>query len=351
VDTLEADQALNGILSHITRTLGFRRGVGSVMLPVGFFANVVNLGNGAGLAISTDGVGTKALIAQALGKYDTIGIDCVAMNANDVLCVGAEPISLVDYIAVKEAEPRALTAIAKGLARGAEIANITISGGEIAQLSEMIHGDERGTAFDLAGTCIGVVPLDRIIVGKTIAPGDIIVGLRSSGVHSNGLTLARRVLFDRAGYTPATHLHELGRSIGEELLEPTRIYVREVLAMLRAGIELKGLAHITSDGFLNLCRMHTNVGYEIEYLPAPHPIFEVIQREGNVPDTEMFTAFNMGIGFCIIVAEDDVERVSLIAREHGSIPYRIGRTVADGDRRVTIRPNGLTGTDHVLERI
>ena len=162
-----------------------------MQLPIGYFANVVDIG-GIGLAMCTDGVGSKAIVAQMMGKYDTIGIDCVAMNVNDLLCVGARPVSMVDYIAVERADAAVLDGIAVGLAEGARQAGISISGGEIAQLRDVVRG------FDLVGTAVGTVPLDRIIVGRDIAPGDRVIGIASSGIHSNGFSLARRVFFEQA---------------------------------------------------------------------------------------------------------------------------------------------------------
>jgi len=196
IDTAAEEQALSGALVHLNRTLEARAGKrGGAVLPNGVFANVLDLGTGRGIAISTDGVGSKVLIAQQLGKYDTIGIDCIAMNVNDVLCVGAEPLSLVDYLAVEVLDPVVMAELAKGLAAGAEIANVTIPGGETAQLPDSVCGISPGSGFDLVGTCIGEVDLQRIIAGQHMQPGDVILGLRSSGIHSNGLTLARRVLF------------------------------------------------------------------------------------------------------------------------------------------------------------
>src|SRR5713226_3224070 len=243
VDTAQAGGALAGLLRWVNATTAFRPG--EVRLPNGYFANVVALGANLGLAISTDGVGTKLLVAQQLGKYDSVGIDCVAMNVNDVLCVGAEPVALVDYLAVSHADPALLEALGRGLHEGAREAHVTIPGGELAQVPELLRPHADGASFDLVGTAIGTVPLDRVLVGQDVADGDVVVGLASSGIHSNGLTLARRVLVGDDPRRLAEHVPELGRTLGEELLEPTRIYVRPVLAMLAAGLPLKALAHIT----------------------------------------------------------------------------------------------------------
>jgi phosphoribosylformylglycinamidine cyclo-ligase len=196
VDTHGEEDSLRELGKWVEKTFPLNRAV--PLLALGYFANVLKLSPELGLAISTDGVGTKLLIAQELGKYDTVGIDCIAMNANDILCVGARPISMVDYIAVQQADPAFLGEIGKGLFEGARQAGINIPGGEIAQVREMLHGHREGHAFDLVGTCVGTVHPERLIVGNGIRPGDLVVGIASSGVHSNGFTLARRALFDEA---------------------------------------------------------------------------------------------------------------------------------------------------------
>jgi len=343
VNTVKEEAALKGLLPWLVQSFSFRTGVGAPKLEVGYFANVLDVGYNLGIAVSTDGVGTKVLIAQLLEKYDTIGIDCVAMNVNDVLCVGAEPLCLLDYLAIQDPDPRFLEEIGKGLAKGAELANITIPAGEIAQMREVIKGVRRNRGFDLVGTCVGLVPLDRIIIGQEIQEGDIVIGLKSSGIHSNGLTLARTVLFQKAKLRPDQYIEELGRSLGEELLEPTRIYVREVLALLRSGLPIKALIHITSDGLLNLTRVQSEVGYVLETLPAPQPIFALIQQLGNVSDEEMFRVYNMGIGFCLVVPEDQVEAVMSLLQRYQVDAFRMGYAVADKERKVLLQPKGLVG--------
>jgi phosphoribosylformylglycinamidine cyclo-ligase len=314
------------------------------LLPLGYFANVLPLTKDLALAISTDGVGTKILIAQQLGRYDTVGIDCVAMNANDILCVGATPISMVDYIAVEEAEPQFLAELAKGLYEGARQAAISIPGGEVAQIREMIRGDDSGRAFDLVGTCVGTVHPDRILVGKDVAPGDVVIGLESSGVHSNGFTLARRVLFEQAGLAPTDHVPELGGTLGEVLLTPTFIYVREVVQMLDERLAMKALVHVTGDGFFNLLRVENQqVGFVLDSLPEPLPIFRLIQQRGGVSDAEMYRVYNMGVGFCIVVAPRDAERVIAIAEQHGRRATPIGHAVADPRRRLWLPGPRLVG--------
>jgi phosphoribosylformylglycinamidine cyclo-ligase len=350
VDTSKEESGLKMLVQHLQETLATRpAGLGHVELPFGFFANVIDVG-GTGLAISTDGVGSKLLVAQLMDKYDTVGIDCVAMNVNDILCVGAEPLTMVDYIAVQQPNPRLLSELAKGLKKGAITAGITIPGGEIAQVRDIIRGLRPGYGFDLAGTAVGTVPLDKIRVGRDIEPDDVVLGLRSTGVHSNGVTLARRLL---KKYRPTSHVKELGRTLGEELLVPTRIYVREVLDVLARGVDVRALIHITSDGFLNMLRVVSNTGYVIHSLPEPHPIFDVIQRELKVSIEEMYRVYNMGIGFCLVVSHrgDHAARAKEIFKQHNVECYEIGRAVPDPEKSVVIEPVRLIGKDGRFSKV
>src|SRR5262245_56468467 len=192
VDTAEADAGLNDIIARVQKTWP-RAGLGRVVLPIGYFANVIEL-DGVGLALCTDGVGSKTMIADMMGKYDTIGIDCVAMNVNDLICVGAKPLSLVDYIAVERTDAAMLDAIGVGLCEGARQAGVSISGGETAQLKDVING------FDLVGMAVGRVALDQVLDGRNVRAGDVVIGVRSNGVHSNGYSLARRAFFGNGRY-------------------------------------------------------------------------------------------------------------------------------------------------------
>ena len=342
VDSTKAESGLSRLRTWVEKTFDLNA-LARPLLPLGYFANIIRLDQlSLGIAFTTDGVGTKLLVAEVLGKYDTVGIDCIAMNVNDLLCVGATPVSFVDYLAVEEIQPDILDAIGHGLHRGAEQARISIAGGEIAQLREMIRGARPGTGFDLAGAAIGTVPLDRVIIGQDVQPGDALIGLASSGIHSNGLTLARRVLSADTSLSFDSYLPECGRTVGEELLEPTRIYVPEVTAMLAADMQIKALMHLTGDGFLNLSRVEAPVGFRIETLPDIPPIFVVLQERGKLSDAEMFQVYNMGVGFCVVVAEKDVERIINVAVEHGSQAWRIGTAVASAERTITIEPRGLT---------
>ncbi|MGH7313948.1 MAG: phosphoribosylformylglycinamidine cyclo-ligase, partial [Candidatus Rokuibacteriota bacterium] len=339
---------LSALLGWVNRTKTFRPAgrPGHPVLDVGFFASVVDLGNNVGLALCTDGVGSKVLVAEMLQRYDTIGIDCVAMNVNDAICVGAEPISFLDYIAIERASPHVLEQIGKGLYRGAELAGVTIIGGEISQIPDIVKGQEPGRGLDLSGMCAGLVPLDRVIVGRDVAPGDLVVGVRSGGIHSNGLTLARKALFDQGRLEPDQRISELGCSVGEELLRPTHIYVRPVVELLfQRAVPIRALVHITGDGLLNLTRIAAPVGFHLDSLPPPPPIFDLIQTTGRVPAREMYYVFNMGIGFCLIIADDPavlraVEDAFAAHRFEASI---IGKVVADDRKRVLLPKQNLVG--------
>jgi phosphoribosylformylglycinamidine cyclo-ligase len=336
VDIAEADAGLGKIVARILGTWP-KGGLGAVQLPIGYFANVIDIG-GQGLAIATDGVGSKAMIADMMRKYDTIGIDCIAMNVNDLLCVGARPVSLVDYIAVEKADAAMLDGIAVGLAEGARQANISITGGEIAQLRDVVRG------FDLVGTAVGTVALDRILVGADLAPGDVVIGVASSGIHANGMTLTRRVFFDQVGATVDTRFAELDATLGEELLRPTLIYVPEALEILDQISSVKALMHITGDGLLNLARVAAEIGFVIDDLPEPPPIFGLIERLGGIGRAEMFEVYNMGIGFCVAVAAADGDRTLAILARHGRRASVIGRAVADPVRSVQLPQEKLIGT-------
>jgi phosphoribosylformylglycinamidine cyclo-ligase len=335
VDTAEADAGLNQIIKRVQGTWP-KRGIGRVVLPIGYFANVIEM-DGVGIALCTDGVGTKTIIATMMGKYDTIGIDCVAMNVNDMICVGAKPFSLVDYIAIDRADAAMLDAIGAGLCAGAEMAQVSISGGETAQLKDIVNG------FDLVGMAVGRVDLDKVISGKGVAEGDVVIGVRSNGVHSNGLSLARKAFFEQHQYRISHKFEELGTTLGEELLRPTHIYVREAMDVLQRVGSVKALINITSDGLLNLARIEAKVGFEIDQLMEPHPIFGLIQRHAGVEDSEMYEVFNMGIGFCYVVGQGDAAATISILEKHGRKAQRIGYAVSDPERHVRIHERNLLG--------
>jgi phosphoribosylformylglycinamidine cyclo-ligase len=323
VDQGAADSAVAGLV----RALGaIELGRPSRQVPLpGHYASVIRIDERTGIALSTDGVGTKLLVAEQLGRFDTIGIDCVAMNVNDVICVGAEPLAMLDYIAIERADPAVCEQVGIGLARGAGLAGIEIPGGELAQLGDMVRG------VDVSGACFGTVALEEIVDGSAVRPGDAVIGLPSSGLHSNGYTLARAALEGlRLDDDPEGRL---GRPLGEALLEPTEIYVKPVLELLRSEVDVRGLAHITSGGLGNLLRLAAEVGYEIDApLPLP-PIFELIQERSGAPDEEMHVVFNMGCGFCCVVPAGDETAALELLRRHYPGAQRVG-VVVDGLREV-----------------
>jgi len=339
VDTQREERALSRLTDQIKRTWPHqKKGVGTVKLDIGFYANVIEIGAGMGLALSADGVGSKVLIAQMMGRYETVGIDCVAMNVNDLICVGAKPLSMVDYIAVQQPDPDRLAELAKGLAEGAARAEISISGGEIAQLPEIVVGVKNAYPFDLAGAAVGLVRLDKILVGQDVRDGDVVIGVESNGIHSNGLTLARKIL--------AGEIEQgLDTGLGHDLLAPTHIYVREAMALLDQKVRVKAFAHITSDGLLNLNRVAAEAGFVIDELPAIPRIFKLLQGTGEVDDAEMFRVYNMGIGFCAVVAPEDESKATRILESDGKRAYVIGRAISDPRRRVYINQYRLVGED------
>lgn len=275
-----------------------RRGLGKPLTKIGHFTGLVDFGSYA-LSLCTDSVGTKVLVAKEMRRWDTIGIDCVAMNVNDMICIGAEPLAFVDYVAIEDYDQEVARQIGIGLNRGAEQANVSIIGGEIAVVPEIVRD------LDLAGTCFGVVRKSEIVDGRAIRPGDAIVGLPSTGIHSNGLTLARRILRDHA-LTIFDPVGASGRPWGEELLEPTAIYVRPVLRVLRRA-KVHGMAHITGGGIRNLARLKPSVEFRITK-PLPTPtVFRELQSLGAIEDREMYQTFNMGMGFAIVVPEERVK--------------------------------------------
>ena len=290
-----------------------RKGFGAPMTEIGHYAGLLDMGSFA-LAMTTDGVGSKVLIANAIQKWDTIGIDCIAMNVNDLYAIGAEPIAFVDYLAVEKVDPeRAAADRHRPLAAGQKLSNMTIVGGETASLPEIIRG------FDLAGTAIGIVDKDKVVTGEKIQEGDKLVGVPSVGLHSNGYTLARAIIAE-SKYTYFDPMPGSDNTIGEELLTPTRIY-HEIIDLVKK-CNVHGLAHITGSGLLKLHRI-SQLGFEITDPLEPQPIFRFLQELGNVDDSEMYKTFNMGMGFVVVVAKEDVQKACQImgpgSKEIGSI--------------------------------
>ncbi len=349
VDVDLVSRELEGLARILAPSAGFRRGVGEAVMENGYYATALRLTADLALGLCTDGVGSKILVAERMGKYDTVGIDCIAMNVNDLVCIGAEPIAMVDYVGIERLQPGMLAEIAKGLLEGARQANISIPGGETAQLPEVIRGQKPGHGLDLVGTAVGLVPMARLNWGAQVAPGDILIGLASTGVHSNGFSLARRALFGQGKLDVTTHVAELGRTVGEALLEPTRIYVREAMELFAGGVTVKALCHITGDGLLNLNRVGAEVGFEIDALPPAPPLFDLIAKSGKVDRAEMYKVFNMGIGMCLVVPPKDVDAACTIARKHGAAPHVIGRAVKGPDKAVRLVRERLMGRETGFE--
>jgi len=316
VSQRDADSAVGALVAHLAR---IDTGKPSRVVPLpGHYASVLRLDDTTGIAFGTDGVGTKMVVAEQLGRFDTIGIDCIAMNVNDLVCVGAEPIAMVDFILCREADADVCGQIGQGLRAGAELAGIEIPGGEIAQVGDVVKG------WELGGSAIGPVALDSIVRGDRIAAGDALIGLHSSGLHSNGYTLARRILAD----VPMDD-ERLGRPLGDVLLEPTTIYVRAVLDLLASGADVRGLAHITGDGLNNLLRLSRDVGYDVaDPLDVPQ-VFGLIQDLGAIDDAEMHEVFNMGLGFVCVVPEADADAAAELLARHHPGARRIGVVTAE----------------------
>ena len=275
----------------------------------------------------TDGVGTKVKIAFAMDKHDTVGIDCVAMCVNDIVCSGAAPLFFLDYIACGKNVPEKIAKIVSGVADGCRMAGCALIGGETAEHPGLMPADE----YDLAGFSVGLVDYEKIIDGSTVAPGDIIIGIASSGVHSNGFSLVRRVLGDTPEALNA-HVPELAASIGETLLTPTRIYVKPMLALYKA-MPVKAVSHITGGGFYeNIPRMLPDgckAVIERSQVPVP-PIFDLIARTGGISERDMFNTFNMGIGMAFVVRREDADRALDILAGFDEQAWVIGE-IAAGD--------------------
>ena len=296
VDIDASERATEALIAQIKGVN--RKGDGEAIKLDNGFAGLVKLGEGA-LAMCTDGVGSKLLLAEEMNSIHTVGIDCVAMNTNDLICVGAEPLSFVDYVALDKPDEELMAKIGMGLAEGCKQSNCTLSGGETAILPELVHG------FDIAGTSVGYVKQDKIIDGTKIAEGNVLIGLKSSGPHSNGYTLIRK-LFDG------------DKELGKKLVEPTRIYVKEVMELINQ-VNVNGIAHITGGGLDNISRINDNFQYAIDNpLPVPS-VFDWLQEKGNIETKEMYRTFNMGMGMIIIVNKADAEKSVSILGKHAQV--------------------------------
>ena len=284
------------------------------------------------LVSGTDGVGTKLRIAQLMGKHDTVGIDCVAMCVNDIICCGAKPLFFLDYIAIGKNIPEKVAAIVSGVAEGCVQAGCALIGGETAEHPGVMPAED----YDLAGFSVGIVDKAKVLDHSAMAPGDVILALPSSGIHSNGYSLVRKVFHtERANLD--LYCEELGQTLGEALLTPTRIYVKPVLACMKAAA-VRGVSHITGGGFFeNIPRclpQGLTARIEKAAIRTP-PIFAMLQKQGNIPEHDMFNTFNMGVGMTVIVARDDADKAMEALAAGGCESYVIGEVVS-GEERVTL---------------
>lgn len=291
------------------------------------------------LVACTDGVGSKVQVAAHIKKYDTVGIDLVAMSVNDMLVQGAEPLFFLDYIAVNKLVPAVIAEMVKGVAQGCRLADCALLGGETAEMPDTYREND----FDMAGFAVGVVERERIIDGQTVRKGDVILGLASSGLHSNGYTLARKICFETAGLQISDTVAKLdGAVISDVILEPTRIYVRPIVKLLsqyKVKQVVHGMAHITGGGLVgNIPRVlpkDCNANLKKDSWPKPK-IFDFLQQTGPVEEEEMFRVFNMGIGFALIVAEDFADSIMKKLKRYGEKVYRIGR-ITSGNGQVVLK--------------
>ncbi|MFX0064363.1 MAG: phosphoribosylformylglycinamidine cyclo-ligase [Candidatus Hermodarchaeota archaeon] len=328
VDLDQEKIALKNLWQQIQTTFRFNPHYPPVDIK-GHYAGLVDIGlPDKYLATTVDGVGTKVLIAEMMEKYDTVGIDCIAMNVNDLICLGAEPFLFVDYLAIEKMIPSLVEEIVKGLVEGARQSRVAIIGGETATMPQVIKGFKPETGFDLAGMALGIVNKENIITGEKIKSGDKIIGIASTGIHSNGFSLARKTFFDKAGLTVDSEIDGFG--VGSTLLEPTAIYVPEVLELI-SNVEVHGLANITGGSFSKLQRLNRSgkLGFELDRLPDPPQIFKTIQRLGNVPLNEMYRTFNMGVGFCVVVPAELEEKAIKIIKQHKREATTIGSVSAE----------------------
>ncbi len=284
------------------------------------------------LVSGTDGVGTKLKLAFLMNKHDTIGQDCVAMCVNDIVCCGAKPLFFLDYMALGKNVPEVVATIVKGVADGCKMAGCSLVGGETAEMPGFYKQGE----YDLAGFSVGVVEKEKMIDSQTIEVGDQVIGIASSGVHSNGFSLVRKI-FDIKEENINQYQEELGMSLGQALLTPTRIYVKAILELLK-NVQVKGISHITGGGFYeNMPRMlREGVSLKIQKDSYPVlPIFKLIQKTGNIPERDMYNTFNMGIGMAVIVKKEEVQKAIEVLEQQGEKAYVIGEVV-EGQKDIQI---------------
>lgn len=344
VDREKIRDSHTAIAELIKETYDFRKDkLCDVIKGFGHYASLIDIGDGKALALHCDGCGTKVLIAQLMNKFDTIGIDCVAMCVNDLICIGAEPTTLIDYLALEKPDESMVHEIMRGLVNAAKEINLNIIGGETAIMPDVITGAVPGRGFDLAAFCLGVIKTDSIIMGDKLSPDDIIIGIESSGIHSNGLSLARKILLDKAKYSLTDEIPEIGRSIGEELLEPTEIYVPAVMTLIQ-NAEIHAVAHITGGAFSKLKRFepYANVGFHLQNMPKPQTVFKLIQDIGKITDDEMYKTFNMGIGLCVMTNNSNTDQIISTCDKLGLRTHIIGKVTNETGVRLTIKERTIS---------
>jgi len=322
VDISKANRFVKSIQRDMMSTLN-----SSVIRRKGAFASLFDQNNKRYkkpvLVSSSDGVGTKLILAQKFNKHDTVGIDLVAMNVNDIICVGAKPLFFLDYIACGQLKPKVLKDVVKGIAKGCRQSGCSLIGGETAEMPVMYKKD----AYDLAGFAVGIVEKNKIIDGSMIKAGDRVIGFPSSGLHSNGFSLVRKVLTFREQ-----------KRLVKELLIPTKIYFKEVTAILKR-FSVKGIAHITGGAFYDKLTKILPKGkcFEIDKMSWPHPkIFQIIQKKGKINDSEMYRTFNMGIGLAMVFSKNDIEKVKSFLTKRKIRYYVIGKVIDDKKKRIRL---------------
>lgn len=328
-------------------------------LASGYFATIMHLPPGPPLALTTDGVGTKILLAREANRWEPIGVDCVANNVNDLICVGAVPLALLDYIATDRIDEGVLDEVARGLFLGAELAGIAIPGGEIAQIGDMLADSAGGgPMLDLVGTAIGALPplsteqaWRTAVDGSAVRPGDVVIGLPSSGLHSNGYSLARHALFQKGGMSLGDQVPGTGRRLADALLQPTRVYVNAAEALWAAGITPHGMAHISGGGLLNIARLAADVSYELDALMPTPEIFTLIADKGEIPPATMYATFNMGVGFCVVVGKSEQQAALAALKRAGEDAVRIGWVTSRPGKSVSIPAAGLIGKGDAFEPV
>lgn len=327
VDIAAGNEAVERMKKHVQRT--FRP---EVLTDLGGFGGLFGLDRSEYeepvLVSGTDGVGTKLMLAFAMGQHDTIGIDAVAMCVNDIVVQGAEPLFFLDYLACGQVTPEKIEAIVKGIADGCLQAGCALIGGETAEMPDMYRAEE----YDIAGFAVGIAEKRKLVDGSRIAPGDVVLGLASSGLHSNGYSLVRKLFLKDGSYELGQTVPELNATLGEVLLTPTRIYVKSVLSLLKQ-VDVKGLSHITGGGLIeNIPRvLPSGVSVDLQRDSWPvQPVFTMLQTLGELSDIDLYRTFNMGIGMAVIVTEQEAAKAMEVAQAAGESVYQIGRVV-EGD--------------------